>query len=346
MQRVIMMPPAPTAHLISTHAQILFALLKTRLNRPPHAADASQPRQREVWRCVAQVGFEFPRRQLTPQYQPGLRTGQAVTHRHHPQGPKVSFHRPLRALFDPMALPLSGQHLRRYRAHHLGLRLPWAKALASRLTTPTRPLGHGCQRTLEPHPRIMRDFGKIPEPTAGDRIEKRTVATKGFITRHPTRPHLLAIHDVANQVPAQFRFGAETQIAGYPALDAALGKRGVLNPFDGHLQTPVQQRVAGIAGIAQNTPAWQLARLPTSPQYCPLTPTDSLPCLRKPLPSRVNTASSSPRVSSTSRQWRLRMARSSQAPSPTNCCMARMALGAAPCRVSIMGSMDFLGISA
>src|SRR5687767_1735111 len=168
----MMMPSSPTAHFIIAHTQILFALLKTRLNWPSHPAEASQGGKRDTRRRIAQVGLEFPRLKLTPQHQAPFRTRQAVAHRDHSQGPKVGRHWPFAALFDPVALPLSGPHLRGDRLHRLRLVLPLDKALPRGLAAPTRPLGHPRQRALEPHPRIMGHFGKIPKPTARNGIKK------------------------------------------------------------------------------------------------------------------------------------------------------------------------------
>lgn len=66
----------------------------------------------------------------------------------------------------------------------------------------------------------MEGFSKVPKPTAGHRVEKRAIATQGFITRHPARLYLLAIHDLANDLRAQAGLGAKPQIARHPTKSA------------------------------------------------------------------------------------------------------------------------------
>ena len=71
-KRHMMMPPQPSAHLIVTHTDMLFAFLETRFNRPPHTADADQGFRRYVYRRVTQVGLQFTADDVPPQDQPDL----------------------------------------------------------------------------------------------------------------------------------------------------------------------------------------------------------------------------------------------------------------------------------
>src|SRR5919106_4944483 len=208
-KRHMMMPTSPTAHFILPHTQVLFALLKAGFNWPSHTAETRQRLKRGGGWGIAQIGLQFPRIKLASQYQPAVRTRQAVTHRHHVHGPKVGHHRSFAPLFDQVSLPLIGVHTRRHAGDSFSLVLPVAKALSSGLATSARPLGNCAQGTFEPYARVMRHFSKVPKPTTRHAVEKHAVAAKSFITHYPARPQLLRIDHLAHHFPAQLGFGLE-----------------------------------------------------------------------------------------------------------------------------------------
>jgi hypothetical protein len=73
------------------------------------------------------------------------------------------------------------------------------------------------------------------------------------------------------------------QVAG-----GAPGGHHVLVPALRHKQPPVQ-RTRGLLGHAlTDTPSWQLAVLPSVPEYCRCTPTECVPSLGKPVSSTTH----------------------------------------------------------
>src|SRR5713101_3813758 len=106
----MMMPSAPTPHLIIAHPQQLLAVFKARFDGPTHAAHVHQFFQRGVNRSIAQVALQLPRLDVPTQHQPDIRTGQRVPHRHHPYGSKLRHYWSLAAFFDGLACPRLGGH--------------------------------------------------------------------------------------------------------------------------------------------------------------------------------------------------------------------------------------------
>ena len=90
----VMVPALPTAGLVMIQANFAFAFFKRRLNRPAQARHAHQFRGRTIGGRVAQEVFDFGRvGQTAAKGRPLPRTGQAVTHRCHPQKDKVGLQR-------------------------------------------------------------------------------------------------------------------------------------------------------------------------------------------------------------------------------------------------------------
>ena len=131
-----MMPPAPTAHFIIPHPQILFAVLETGLDRPAHPAQPHQRRQRGVAGALHRYVFNSPVMRVASQDQPDLGAGQALPHRHHPHPGKCGPPRPLAPFLESSA---ANQRLRRQRAGQLGDRIGAGSPPSTRARVGLRP---------------------------------------------------------------------------------------------------------------------------------------------------------------------------------------------------------------
>src|SRR5918999_91437 len=99
-ERYMMMLPTPTPHFVIAHPEVLFALLETRLDGPPHPA---QPYQRGQWGgrwCIAQGGLQLTGQDVAPQHQPDLGTWQTLAHRDDAQRRKAGDQGPFTPRLD------------------------------------------------------------------------------------------------------------------------------------------------------------------------------------------------------------------------------------------------------
>ena len=157
-----MMPPTPTPYFVITHPEILFPVLKTGFDRPPHPTQPYQHGQRYVrWR-IAQIALQFPGPHVAAQHTPDLRAWQALSHGDHAQGSKVGHQRALTALFDCLTRPLRDRQRLGHPLHGLGRGGSIDHAYTRRFATPPRPRGHRCGRPLPPRPAC---HGALPHNT-------------------------------------------------------------------------------------------------------------------------------------------------------------------------------------
>jgi hypothetical protein len=107
------------------------------------------------------------------------------------------------------------------------------------------------------------------------------------------------------------------QVAGSPPL---LGGWGVVVPALGHNSRQSSGQQACSVTALTDTPSWQLARLPSVPQYWRPTPTECVPSLGKPVSSTTHATGSSALVSRSAS--RRRTGRQSQGLAATKWCSA------------------------
>ena len=94
-----------------------------------------------------------------------------------------------------------------------------------------------------------------------------------------------AARTCCSKVKASCPFGANVTVGGiwarvrWRVVSQASGRYNCAPNI--HARVPVHS--------ATVTATWQLAILPSVPQYCRATPTDAVPCLGKLVPSRINT---------------------------------------------------------
>jgi hypothetical protein len=92
-------------------------------------------------------------------------------------------------------------------------------------------------------------------------------------------------------------------LLGQVAGRAPRGHRDLV-PALGHKQPPVQWAGGVLGDRVDRHPSWQLAVLPSLPEYWPLTPTECVPCLGKPVSSTTHAVGPSAAVSTSARRRR------------------------------------------
>ena len=186
-KRHMMMPPQPSAHLIVTHTDMLFAFLETRFNRPPHTADADQGFRRYVYRRVTQVGLQFTADDVPPQDQPDLWPWQFIVDSNHPQECKISDDGPLAAFLDRVARPFVSRLVLRDRRNGLRKSLSFYQSFACRFASLARPLRHRRSRAFQPNLGIVRDFCEYHSPIPAT-LSKRLVSRPKASSQANQRP--------------------------------------------------------------------------------------------------------------------------------------------------------------
>src|SRR5712692_1866226 len=342
-QRPMMRPSGPTPYCIIAHPQPWLAVFKARCDGPTHAAHVHQFFQCDVNGSVAQGGLPLPCRALPTPHPPDLGTGQGVPHSDHPQGGTLRHHGPLAAFFAGLACPRLGGQRRRTSNTVRALGAPSTRrsrcgrrprprlggmGVAGR-SSHTRVLWGTSTPYHQPRPATPSRKPGLPPPASSAPTHRHrsawlwtTVASISWANAG------LVVHVVsAGRPPGRRRAAYASSVSHSAGTDNR--RSSTVEPWA--LTEP------------PNTPAWQLAHLPSSPPYCRFTPTAWPPGFGTSLPSTISTPSAAPRSVSTSFPCWCNSRSSCHCPALIKDCMARTALGATPSTASTIGSIDLRG---
>src|SRR5215217_7240870 len=278
----VAIPGRPRAHLIVVEPHSTLGIRKAGLDRPAHPGDADHRRHWHVrWPEDAVVGMLRRIAERAPCQQPvGCPWGALV--RHLDAGPVVQ---PL-ALAPRARRQWCPRRRRQCRNEVVGPLL----------------------RTALPE-RMVRGNGEhIGVVLRHQPAAERAIVPVDLIPTHPGCGHPGG-KGPCQHLPRQLRLGREAHLGRYSRLATA---RGILHPFLGQIQLPIQERPPLVAGYPTNTPIWQFSMRPAVPLYWRCTPTDLVPFFRNPVSSTINTPAAWPRCSVTYERRSSRTASTSQ----------------------------------
>jgi hypothetical protein len=259
----MVMPPAPPAHLILPHAQVLLAILNTGLDGPAPAALPHQGGQRRGGGGIAQLRLQLPRHHALAQHQPDCGAGQALPPGSHPDPGKASPQGPLAPCLERPSPPALRRQPGRQLRDRDGLRLPGQAADACRGAPLARPAGEPRGRALWPAPGVRRDLGTVPQTHRRQPIQPVGIAPNGFITGAPATAPGARLPHRGDHLPAQQRLRRASDRPWHPAARAPR-RRGRRWP-----PTPAARRGGDPAG-------WSLGgwHRPSSPRldHAPASP--------------------------------------------------------------------------
>src|SRR3954471_19662319 len=346
-QERVVVQPAPRAPLEVVEPQLLLELLVHLLAHPPGLDQGRQLLERRVRRQVREVVLALARGPMLAD-EPRLVTGEVPfagggrTVRHaHPQGGELGLERSLGA-----GPPRDGAERRRPgfdqlgRSHARGGGHRVLARPAGRLALGKGERDVGRVDLLDRH-----DAHSVGEPSlrkAGAELGRPA----GPARTSPPLPYSASARTAPKRAPeastrsisssAIRHFGRYATVSGTPAAARRVASPPQSSGRNSRRPTPTG---TSLRARVRETSDWQLARLPSWPQYWRLTPTEWRPCFTSAVSSTTSTASGPPTKRSAARTSSSSRGAVAQGEAETKWCSCWVSAGAT---LAAIGSIVFL----